>query len=65
MRKFSKCEALACAGVYDLMCFSLHRGLREEYRDIERSERLRERKTYQETIRDLVAKRKTPKDEDA
>ena len=40
------------------MCFSLLKGLNEEVEEMEKAEKVKERRAYQDVIKDLVEKRK-------
>ncbi|WP_236980012.1 BCCT family transporter [Membranihabitans maritimus] len=47
-----------------VMCFSLYKGLNEELSDWKRVEKKKERKSYEDTIRQLINKRSNTRNED-
>ena len=51
-------SGLPFAAILIVMCFSLLKGLNEEVEEMEKAEKVKERKAYQDVIKDLVDKRK-------
>ena len=51
-------SGLPFAVILIVMCFSLLKGLNEEVEEMEKAEKVKERKAYQDVIKDLVEKRK-------
>jgi choline/glycine/proline betaine transport protein len=51
-------SGLPFAVILIVMCFSLLKGLNEEVEEMEKAEKVKERRAYQDVIKDLVEKRK-------
>lgn len=55
-------SGLPFAAVLIVMCFSLLKGLTEEVKEMEKAEKVKERRAYQDVITDLVTRRKGKKE---